>query len=149
MLQEAVCARSKQSEPSKEHLIYSWILFWTALEPDSAHTTCYSTDLCSYRFDIVPFLTLFLWQHIIYFILEINYFSENRLKCQCFSVVFIDCFVQHFHMFVFCLNKHIKNLSKHSLNKKMKSKVKILIQKVTWECKTLKNKMNLNRKNYV
>lgn len=27
MLQEAVCARSKQSEPSKEDFVYSWILF--------------------------------------------------------------------------------------------------------------------------
>ena len=39
----------------------------------------YVTGLYSYSFDIVPFLTLFVWQHIIYFTLEINYFSENEL----------------------------------------------------------------------
>lgn len=46
-------------------------------------------SICSYSFEVVPFLTLFEWQNIIYFTLEINYFSENRLKSLCSVIIII------------------------------------------------------------
>lgn len=106
MLQVAVCARSNYV-----HKKHTEVIPETALQPNSAHTTHYSTDLCSYTFDIVPFLTLFVWQHIIYFTLEINYFSENRWNPSVGASIFFicrfvfleSCSVQHFHFhFKFC-----------------------------------------------
>lgn len=46
-------------------------------------TTRYSTD-----FKLCPFSYTFVWQHIIYFNLEINYFSEKKSKFQCFCNLF-------------------------------------------------------------
>lgn len=42
------------------------------------------TPLVSLQLQFCPFLTLFVWQHIIYFTLEINYFSENLIKLESF-----------------------------------------------------------------
>lgn len=58
-------------------------------------------SICSYSFEVVPFLTLFEWQNIIYFTLEINYFSENRLKSLCCVIIIILFFIYLFFLLPF------------------------------------------------
>lgn len=62
------------------HWIYSWT-FWSIFVELVLQLSIYMFywSLYSCSFDSVPFLTLFVWQHIIYFTLVINYFSEKKL----------------------------------------------------------------------
>lgn len=81
MLQEAVCAGSNKVDNTENTFnLFAGRVVKELFNANLAHTTCYSTDLSAVSLDIVPFLTLFVWQHIVYFTLEINYFSENKFK---------------------------------------------------------------------
>lgn len=92
---------------------------WTTIRLNS--TDIYSSDLSAVSF--VPFLTLFVWQHIIYFTLEINYFSENSLKSVCFCILFMALGLHSFSFYAWFsldwLYSNINNLCIKSLSNKM------------------------------